>query len=68
MQYWEGACKGPIHTDTDQDGTDVAQDKGTCNDLVAFICTDMMQIQTVPRLTESSAYFKSKVNEIIIPQ
>ena len=59
MEYWEKACIDPIHTDTDQDG---------CNDSVAFICTDMMQIQTVPRLTESSAYFKSKVNEIIIPQ
>ena len=68
MQYWEDECKGQIHTDRDQDGTHVAQDKGTCNDLVAFICTDMMQIQTVPRLTESVAYFKSKVNEISIPE
>ena len=59
MQYWEKACRDPIHTDEDQDG---------CNDSIAYICTDMMQIQTVPRLTESAAYFKTKVNEIIIPQ
>ena len=59
MHYSEKACRAPIHTDEDQDG---------CNDSVAYICTDMMQIQTVPRLTESSAYFKTKVNEIIIPQ
>ena len=68
MHYWEDKCKGPIHTARDKDGIDVAQDKGTCNDLVARICTDMMQIQTVPRLTESVAYFKSKVNEISIAE
>ena len=53
MEYWEKACIDPIHTDTDQDG---------CNDSVAYICTDMMQIQTVPRLTEQAAFFKTKVN------
>ena len=68
MHFWEHNCKGQIHTTRDKDGIHVAQDKGTCDDLVARICTDMMQIQTVPRLTESVAYFKSKVNEISIPE
>ena len=67
MHYWEDNCKGPIHTPRDKDGIHVAQDKQTCDDLVARISTDMMQIQTVPRLTESVAYFKSKVNEISTP-
>ena len=38
-----------------------------CDDSVAHICTDMMQIQTIPILKEQAAYFKTKVNEIIIP-
>ena len=58
MHYAENACRGPSHTDEDQDG---------CNDSVAYICTDMMQIQTIPILKEQAAYFKTKVNEIIIP-
>ena len=67
MHYWEENCKGPVHTPRDKDEIHVAQDKQTCDDLVARISTDMMQIQTVPRLTESVAYFKSKVNEISTP-
>ena len=38
-----------------------------CNDSVAYICTDMMQIQPMPILQEQAAYFKTKVNEKIIP-
>ena len=67
MHYWEENCKGPVHTARDKDGIHVAQDKQTCDDLVARISTDMMQIQTIPRLQESIAYFKSKVNEISTP-
>ena len=53
MHYAENACRGPSHTDEDQDG---------CNDSVAYICTDMMQIQPMPILQEQAAYFKTKVN------
>ena len=38
-----------------------------CNDSVAYICTDMMQIKPMPILQEQAAYFKTKVNEKIIP-
>ena len=33
-----------------------------CDDSVAYICTDMMQIQPMPILQEQAAYFKTKVN------
>ena len=67
MHYWEEYCQAPVHTARNKDEIDVAEDKQTCEDFVARISTDMMQIQTVPRLTESIAYFKSKVNEISTP-
>ena len=33
-----------------------------CDDSVAYICTDMMQIQPMPILQVQAAYFKQKVN------
>ena len=33
-----------------------------CDDSVAYICTDMMQIKTMPVLQVQTAYFKQKVN------
>ena len=33
-----------------------------CDDSVAYICTDMMQIQPMPILQVQAAYFKTKVN------
>ena len=33
-----------------------------CDDSVAYICTDMMQIKTMPILQVQAAYFKQKVN------
>ena len=39
-----------------------------CNDSIAHIATDMMQIQNLPKLPVNIAYYKSKVNnQIIIP-
>ena len=67
MHYWEEYCQAPVHTARNKDEIDVAEDKQTCEDFVARISTDMMQIQTIPRLQESIAYFKPKVNEISTP-
>ena len=67
MHYWEEYCQALVHTARNKDVIDVAEDKQTCEDFVARISTDMMQIQTIPRLQESIAYFKSKVNEISTP-
>ena len=33
-----------------------------CDDSVAYICTDMMQIKPMPILQVQAAYFKQKVN------
>ena len=38
-----------------------------CDNKVAHICTDMMQVHSVPKLQISVAYYKSKVNEISTP-
>ena len=42
--------------------------KKFCPDQVAHIATDMMQIQSIPKLQVGTAYYRSKVNkEISIP-
>ena len=42
--------------------------KNFCPDQVAHIATDMMQIQSIPKLQVGTAYYRSKVNkEISIP-
>ena len=44
------------------------QDKIICDDTVAHIATDMMQIQNIPKLQVDVALYKSKLsNELIIP-
>ena len=62
MSYDETQCVG--QTAREQDGIPVNEDIPDCEDKVARIATDMMQVQCVPRLQESIAYYKSKVNEI----
>ena len=64
MHYWEEYCHAPVHTCRNKNEKEVAQNKEPCEDLVARISTDMMQIQTVPRLQENVAYYKSKVNKV----
>ena len=64
MRYWEEYCHLPVHTCRNKNEKEVAQIKEPCEDLVARISTDMMQIQTVPRLQENVAYYKSKVNKV----
>ena len=65
MSYDETQCVG--QTAREQYGIPVNEDIPPCDDKVARISTDMMQVQCVPRLQESIAYYKSKVNEISTP-
>ena len=64
MRYWEEYCHLPVHTCRKKNEEEVVQNKEPCEDSVARISTDMMQIQTVPRLQENVAYYKSKVNKV----
>ena len=48
--------------------TTLTEDPVICDDSVAHIATDMMQIQNLPKLPINFAYYKSKVtSQIIIP-
>ena len=64
MHYWEKHCLAKVQTSRKKADIDVNEDIPTCDDMVARISTDMLQVQSVPRLQESISYYKSKVNEI----
>ena len=62
MSSDETLCVG--QTAREEAGKPANEDMPDCEDKIARIATDMMQVQCVPRLQEGIAYYKSKVNEI----